>query len=108
MLIGVVAASIIARLALPAHALVLEQRAVRLGQYLTGIAKAIDDRIAPVAAEIPQRHLHARRRLAALVFGKVEHARDPRHCLLVEARIDDRRNGLLALDQPLEDRVERI
>ena len=36
--------------------------------------EAVGDRIAPVAAEVAARDLHARRRLAALVLGDVEHA----------------------------------
>ena len=83
-------------------------RFVGLRQRRAGIAEAVDDRIAPVAAEILQRHLHARRRLPALVFGEIEHAVDaaapcrgrspPRRC----------RRRLLALDQPLKDRIEHL
>src|SRR5215510_7615342 len=57
----------------------LEQRAVRSGERRAGIAEAVDDRIAAVAAEILQRHLDPGRRLPALVFGQMEHALDFHH-----------------------------
>ncbi len=56
-----------------------DQRDVRRRQRRAGIAEAVGDRIAAVAAEILQRHLDARRRLPALVFGDVEHALDAHH-----------------------------
>src|SRR2546430_13068203 len=56
---------------------VLHQRAVGLGQRCAGIAEAVDDGVAAVAAEIPQRHLDAGGRLPALVLGKGQHAPAP-------------------------------
>src|SRR5207244_9138715 len=102
------AGSIVERLALGRRLAVLEQRAVGLRQRRAGIAEAVDDRIATVAAEIPQRHLDAGRRLPALVLGEVEHARDLHHRLTVEARLDDFCDRLLTLDQPFEDAVEQV
>src|SRR6185436_12138347 len=61
------------------------QRTIGRRQRLAGIAEAVHDRIAPVAAKILQRHLDAGRRLPALVFGEVEHAFDLRHGFAVEA-----------------------
>src|SRR5947207_13404698 len=48
-----------------------DERIVRLRRRRSGIAKLVDDRIAAVAAETLQRHLHAWRRRAALVFGGI-------------------------------------
>src|SRR2546426_10272120 len=63
---------------------VLHQRAVGLGQRCAGIAEAVDDGVAAVAAEIPQRHLDAGGRLPALLLGKVQPAARPRGALAVE------------------------
>ena len=85
------------------------QLLVGLGQRLAGVAEAVGDRIAAVAAEIPRRDLHARRRLPALVFGEVEQPLDPRHHLgrsKPAATIVGER--LLALDQALQDVVEHV
>ena len=82
---------------------------VRRRQRRAGIAEAVGDRIAAVAAEVLQRHLHARRRLPALVFGDVEQALDlhaPSSRSKPAATIAGDR--LLALDQPLEDGVEHV
>ena len=51
-----------------------DQLFVGFGQRLAGIAKAVGDGIAAVAAEIAARHLDARCRLPPLVFGNVEQA----------------------------------
>src|SRR5262249_6896434 len=58
---------------------------VGLRQRRAGVAEAVDDRIAAVAAEILERDLDAGRRLPALVFGKVEHALDPHDEVTIEA-----------------------
>src|SRR5438128_323635 len=102
------AGSIVERLALGRRLAVLEQRAVGLRQRRAGIAEAVDDRIAAVAAEIPQRHLDAGRRLPALVLGEVEHARDLHHGLALEAGLDDLCDWLLVLDEPLKDAIEHV
>src|SRR5712671_3373118 len=86
----------------------LEQGAVRFRQWRAAVAEAIDDRIAAVAAEIPQRHLDAGRRLPPLVFGEIEQAPDLEHDVAVEARGDDGGDRLLALDQPFQDLVEHV
>ena len=48
-------------------------------RWRAAVAEAIDDRIAPVAAKILPRHLYARRRLAALVFGEKQQPLDFPH-----------------------------
>src|SRR5215472_16821546 len=87
---------------------VFRELAVRLPQRRTGIAEAVDDRVAAVAAEILQRHLDAGRRLPALVLGKMQHALDLHDCLAVEAFRHDLGDRLLALDQTFEDLIEHI
>ena len=71
-----------------------------------GVAEAVDDRIAAVAAEILRADLDARRRLAALVFGEIEQALDPAHRLRVVARGDRSGNSHLLLDEAVQDVVE--
>src|SRR6266487_6132122 len=87
---------------------VLHQRAVGLGQRCAGIAEAVDNGVAAVAAEIPQRHLDAGGRLPALVLGEMQHALDLHDRFAIEALLDDLGDRLLALEQTLEDLVEHV
>ena len=87
---------------------VLSRREIGRSRLRAGIAKTVRNRIAPVAAEIPERHLDARRRLPPLVFGDIEHALDLHHGVAIEPGRDDGGNRLLALDQPLQDLVENV
>src|SRR5204862_3285209 len=80
----------------------------RTGAISAAIPKAIDDRIAPVAAEIAPGDLDAGRRLAALVLGHIEHVLDALHQCLGMAALDDISDRHLILDQTGEDVVERI
>src|ERR1700761_6873560 len=64
---------------------------------LTGIAERIRDGIAAVAAEIARTDLHARRRLAALVFADIEQLFNALHRGGVEAAGDNILEGHLAL-----------
>src|SRR5215472_2988488 len=66
----------------------------------------IGDRIAPVAAEGAARYLDAGRRLAALIFGAVEHAPDLAHHRLVMAARDDLLHRHFMLDEAFQDVVE--
>lgn len=73
---------------------------------ITPVAEAVGDGITPVAAEILPGDLHARRRLAALVFSDVEQVFDPVNgCLLMSAG-DDLLRAHLLLDQAFENVVE--
>src|SRR5262249_44521879 len=85
-----------------------QQRTIGLPPRVSRIAEAVGDRIAAVAAEVLQRHLHPRRGLAALVFGEVEHALDLHHGIAIKPGLDDLGDRLLALDQALQDAVELI
>src|SRR5512132_1487056 len=87
---------------------ILHQAAVGLGQWRAGIAEAVDDGVAAVAAEIPQRHLDAGGRLPTLVLGKLQHALDLYDGLAIETLLDDLGDRLLALDQTLENLVEYV
>src|SRR5262245_43343810 len=87
---------------------VLYQRLVGLGQGRAGIAEAVDDGIAAVAAEILQRHLDAGRRLPALILGDIEHALDLHDRLAVKAVFDDLGDRLFALDQTFQDLIEHV
>src|SRR5262245_33813063 len=87
---------------------VLYQRVVGLGQGRAGIAEAVDDGIAAVAAEILQRHLDAGRRLPALILGDIEHALDLHDRLAVKAVFDDLGDRLFALDQTFQDLIEHV
>src|SRR5262249_31432092 len=87
---------------------VFRELAVGLRQRRAGIAEAVDDGVSAVAAEILQRHLDPRRRLPALVFGKMQYALDLHDRLAVETFGDDLGDRLLALDQTLEDLIEHI
>ncbi len=66
-----------------------------------GVAEAVDDRIAPVAAEILRADLDPRRRLAALVLGEIEELFDPLHRLRVITLGNDVGDPHLLLDQPV-------
>ena len=81
---------------------------VRPGHRRAGIAEGVGDRIAPVAAEILQRDLHARCGLAPFVFGKVQHTVDLHHGFLVETRGNDRCNRLFELDQAIQDLIQHV
>ncbi len=72
------------------------------------ILERVGDGIAAVAAEGAARDLDPGRRLAALVFGAVEHAPDVAHHRLVMAARDDLGHRHLALDQALQDVVEHL
>src|SRR5437867_2053142 len=85
-----------------------DQLLVGRGKRLAIVAEAVGDGIAAVAAKVLFRHLDARRRLPALVFGNVELPVDPRHHFGREAGCDDRGQRLLALDQPLENSVQHL
>src|SRR5499433_3358413 len=87
---------------------VLHQRVVGLGQRRAGIAEAVDDGVAAVAAEILERHLDAGRRLPALILGEIEHALDLHDRLAVEAVLDDLGDRLFAFDQTFEDLIEHV
>src|SRR5262245_59956021 len=87
---------------------ILHQSTVGRGQWRTGIAEAVDDGVAAVAAEIPQRHLDAGGRLPALVLGKIQHALDLHNGPAIKTLLDDLGDRLLALDQTLEDLVEDV
>ena len=78
------------------------------GEFGSGIAKAIGDRIAPVPAEILQRHLDARGRLPALVFGKMDHAVDPQNGVSIETSGDDISDRLFAFNESLKDWIKLL
>src|SRR3546814_8239170 len=71
------------------------------------VPEPVGDRIAPIAAEILPGDLHARRRLAALVFGKVEKMLDTMHDGNVMAARDDLLHRHFLLHQAFENVVER-
>ena len=71
-------------------------------------AEAVGDRIAAVAAEGAAGDLDAGRRLAALVFGQIEHAPDPAHRGLVIALGDDLLHRHLAFHQAFQDRIQLV
>src|SRR5262249_12509209 len=87
---------------------VLPQGGIGLRERRAGIAEAVDDGVAAVAAEVLQRHLDAGRRLPALILGEIEHALDLHDRLALEAVLDDLRDRLFALDQPFEDLIEHV
>src|ERR1041384_1095150 len=72
------------------------------------IPEAVDDRIAPVTAEIAPCDFDAGCRLAALVFGEIEHVLHALHQRFRMAALDDVRDGHLRLDEAGEDVVERL
>ena len=52
-------------------------RRVRLLRFEAGVAEAVHNGVAAVAAEILRSHFDARRRLSALAFRRIKHALDP-------------------------------
>src|SRR5208283_5020469 len=82
-----------------------DRRVRRLG-WQAGVAEAVDDRVAPVAAEILWPDLDARRRLPALVFGEIEELFDSAHRVRVVALRDDVGDPHLLLDQTVENAVK--
>src|SRR5471030_1064519 len=68
--------------------------------------EAVDDRIASLPADDARSDLHAGRRLAPLVFGVLEQAPDPAHRRTVVALGRQLLGAEVALDQPLQNRVE--
>src|SRR5581483_6765060 len=84
----------------------LKQRLVRLGQWRARIAEAVNDRVAAVAPEVLQRHLHPRAGLAPLVLGDMQQALDPHHGIAIKTGSNDCSDRFLTLHQPLQDRIE--
>ena len=78
---------------------VVHRAALGLGKHGPGIAKAVGDRIAPVAAEILQCHFDTRGRLPALVFGEVDHTVDPQDGFSIKPGGDDLGDRLFTLDR---------
>src|SRR6185437_9146947 len=78
------------------------------GRQPLGVGEAVRDWIAPVAAEGAARDLYARRGLAALVFGAVEHTPDAPHRGFVMAARHDLVHRHFVLDKTFENVVEFV
>src|SRR5262249_48532061 len=72
------------------------------------VAEPAGNRVPPIAAEVPSRHLYARRSLAALVFGPVKQVLDPGHQLEGIPLGDDVGYGQLVFHQVFEHGVELL
>src|SRR5258708_26868438 len=85
---------------------VRRDRGVGAEPNVSGVAKAIGNRVAPVTTKILFRHLDAGRRLPPLVFGQGKQMFDPAHQRDLETLGDEIGDPLVALDESLQDRVE--
>src|SRR5471032_735221 len=68
--------------------------------------EAVDDRITALLADEPRRDLHARRGLAALVFGAFEQTPDAIDGCVIEPFFRQLLGREIALDQSAQDGVE--